>query len=298
MPSRASAATAEAQAAGRYDAEIVAMDTVKAGDRQGERRRHRAGGPRSRRMNATARTTTLDGLQSLQPVRGEGKVVTAGNASQAPPPSSDGASATDRHVRRRRPRGASCPPLGIFRGMAVAGCAAEEMGIGPVLRHPAPAGAPRAQRPRTSTCGKSTRPSPPSFSIAVTRSASIPKKTQRQWRRHLHRPPLRHERRPQWPAHVLIEGRRRGRQARRRLDVRRRRHGGRQDCSRSVGEARVIRPRCLVAKSCPVRAIPNPPSFRPPGRDPATARPRRERLCCVQGLGRAGCQPFCWHEGG
>ena len=59
----------------------------------------------------------------------------------------------------------------------------------------------------------------------------------------------------------------------------------------------MIRPRCLVAKSCPVRAIPNPPSFRPPGRDPATARPRRERLCCVpRTFGLRWDASLCWHE--
>ena len=75
--------------------------------------------------------TTLEGLQSLKPVRGEGKAVTAGNASQL----SDGASAvvvmSDAEAARR-----GLAPLGIFRGMAVAGCAPEEMGIGPVFAIP------------------------------------------------------------------------------------------------------------------------------------------------------------------
>jgi acetyl-CoA acetyltransferase family protein len=74
--------------------------------------------------------TTLEGLASLKPVI-EGGVVTAGNASQL----SDGASACvimDRALAERR----GLAPLGIYRGMAVAGCAPEEMGIGPVYAIP------------------------------------------------------------------------------------------------------------------------------------------------------------------
>jgi len=122
--------TAEAQRAGRYDAEIVAMDTVK-------QVTDKASGDVTEQAVTLSKDecnrpdTTLDGLQSLQPVRGEGKVVTAGNASQL----SDGASALivmsgDEAARRK------LSPLGIFRGMAVAGCAAEEMGIGPVFAIP------------------------------------------------------------------------------------------------------------------------------------------------------------------
>jgi acetyl-CoA acetyltransferase family protein len=74
--------------------------------------------------------TTLDGLQSLNPVI-EGGVVTAGNSSQL----SDGASASvlmERATAERR----GIQPLGIYHGMAVAGCAPEEMGIGPVFAIP------------------------------------------------------------------------------------------------------------------------------------------------------------------
>jgi acetyl-CoA C-acetyltransferase len=70
--------------------------------------------------------TTLESLQSLAPVI-DGGSVTAGNASQL----SDGASACvmmDRRVAERK----GLAPLGIYRGMAVAGCAPEEMGIGPI----------------------------------------------------------------------------------------------------------------------------------------------------------------------
>ena len=74
--------------------------------------------------------TTLEGLASLKPVI-EGGVVTAGNASQL----SDGASACvimERGLAERR----GLAPLGIYRGMAVAGCAPEEMGIGPIYAIP------------------------------------------------------------------------------------------------------------------------------------------------------------------
>jgi len=74
--------------------------------------------------------TTLAGLSSLAPVL-EGGSVTAGNASQL----SDGASAcvlADRRFAERH----DLQPLGIYRGMAVAGLAPEEMGIGPLLAVP------------------------------------------------------------------------------------------------------------------------------------------------------------------
>ncbi len=75
--------------------------------------------------------TTIEGLRSLKPVRGEGHVITAGNASQL----SDGASATvvmDSKLAEQR----GIKPLGIFKGLAVAGCEPDEMGIGPVFAVP------------------------------------------------------------------------------------------------------------------------------------------------------------------
>lgn len=74
--------------------------------------------------------TTLEGLANLKPVV-EGGVITAGNSSQL----SDGASAcvlVERTVAERR----GLKPLGIYRGIAVAGLAPEEMGIGPVFAVP------------------------------------------------------------------------------------------------------------------------------------------------------------------
>jgi acetyl-CoA C-acetyltransferase len=76
------------------------------------------------------RATTLEGLQSLKPVI-EGGTITAGNASQL----SDGSSAQlvmDAKVAERE----GLEPLGIYRGIAVAGCEPDEMGIGPVFAVP------------------------------------------------------------------------------------------------------------------------------------------------------------------
>jgi acetyl-CoA C-acetyltransferase len=75
--------------------------------------------------------TTPEGLTALKPVRGEGKTITAGNASQL----SDGASACVlMNSKLAEKRGLQ--PLGVFRGFAVAGCEPDEMGIGPVFAVP------------------------------------------------------------------------------------------------------------------------------------------------------------------
>jgi acetyl-CoA C-acetyltransferase len=75
--------------------------------------------------------TTLEGLAKLQPVRGPGNFVTAGNASQL----SDGAAALVlMEAKEAEKRGIK--PLGAFRGWAVAGCEPDEMGIGPVFAVP------------------------------------------------------------------------------------------------------------------------------------------------------------------
>ncbi|MDB5416943.1 MAG: acetyl-CoA C-acyltransferase [Phenylobacterium sp.] len=75
--------------------------------------------------------TTLEGLAKLQPVKGEGKFVTAGNASQL----SDGAAAVViMEAKEAERRGLE--PMGVFKGWAVAGCEPDEMGIGPVFAVP------------------------------------------------------------------------------------------------------------------------------------------------------------------
>ena len=76
-------------------------------------------------------STTLTGLAELQPVRGGEHFITAGNASQL----SDGASACvvmDAKLAEQR----NIEPLGIYKGLAVAGCEPDEMGIGPVFAVP------------------------------------------------------------------------------------------------------------------------------------------------------------------
>jgi acetyl-CoA acetyltransferase len=121
--------TALAQQAGRFDQEIVPFTTSMAVA-------DKATGAISYRDVTLERDegnrpdTALEGLSSLKPVL-EGGVITAGNASQL----SDGASACvlmDGQLAHRR----GLKPLGIYRGMAVAGCAPEEMGIGPIYAVP------------------------------------------------------------------------------------------------------------------------------------------------------------------
>src|SRR5215467_6349943 len=82
-------------------------------------------------------STTLPGLAALKPVFRDGQIVkegrfiTAGNASQL----SDGASASVlMEAKEAERRGLA--PLGAYRGIAVAGCAPDEMGIGPVFAVP------------------------------------------------------------------------------------------------------------------------------------------------------------------
>ena len=75
--------------------------------------------------------TTLEGLARLEPVKGPGKFVTAGNASQL----SDGAAAVVvMEAKEAERRGLQ--PLGAFKGWAIAGCQPDEMGIGPVFAVP------------------------------------------------------------------------------------------------------------------------------------------------------------------
>ena len=75
--------------------------------------------------------TTLEGLAKLNPVKGEGNFVTAGNASQL----SDGAAAVViMESKEAEKRGLE--PMGRFKGFAVAGCEPDEMGIGPIYAVP------------------------------------------------------------------------------------------------------------------------------------------------------------------
>lgn len=81
-------------------------------------------------------STTLEGLAALRTVLPDGSVtakstITAGNASQL----SDGASAAVLMEAAEASR-RGLEPLGAYRGIAVAGCAPDEMGIGPVFAVP------------------------------------------------------------------------------------------------------------------------------------------------------------------
>jgi acetyl-CoA C-acetyltransferase len=128
--------TAAAQAGGRLDAELVALPSVmKVADKE-------TGAVSDKPVTLTRdegnrADTTLAGLQSLKTVFAKGQrlqsgsFITAGNASQL----SDGASASVlMEAKQAEQRGLH--PLGIYRGMAVAGCDPDEMGIGPVFAVP------------------------------------------------------------------------------------------------------------------------------------------------------------------
>jgi acetyl-CoA C-acetyltransferase len=127
---------AAAQAAGKFDDEIVPITVTKAlFDKEGnETGKEEVTLARDEGIRAG---TTYEALAGLKPVfKGgmviqEGKHVTAGNASQL----SDGASAQvlmDLAAAQRE----GVPVLGIYRGFQVAGCGADEMGIGPVFAIP------------------------------------------------------------------------------------------------------------------------------------------------------------------
>ncbi len=81
--------------------------------------------------NCNRASTTLEGLAKLEPVKGPGQFITAGNASQL----SDGSSACVLMEAKEAER-RGLQPLGVFRGFAVAGCEPDEMGIGPVFAVP------------------------------------------------------------------------------------------------------------------------------------------------------------------
>ena len=123
------ARTARAQEANLFDDEIVPIDAVKI-VRNKETGEETTEAVTLSRDEGNRPGTTTDALARLKPVI-EGGLVTAGNASQL----SDGASAcVVMEAKLAEQRGLQ--PLGIYRGMAVAGNAPEEMGIGPVYAIP------------------------------------------------------------------------------------------------------------------------------------------------------------------
>lgn len=121
--------TAAAQAAGKFDDEIVPMAS-KMLFMDKETKQQSVHDVMLEKDEGNRPTTTLEGLVGLKPVI-EGGVITAGNASQL----SDGASASvimDSKLAEQR----GLSPLGAYRGMAVAGLEPDEMGIGPVYAIP------------------------------------------------------------------------------------------------------------------------------------------------------------------
>lgn len=122
--------TAAAQEAGRFADEIAPMEVTQAiKDKETGEVSHKTWTIESDECNRPS--TTLEALQKLRPVRGEGKFVTAGNASQL----SDGAAGLVMMSAKEADK-AGLEPLGAFRGFAVAGCEPDEMGIGPVYAVP------------------------------------------------------------------------------------------------------------------------------------------------------------------
>jgi acetyl-CoA C-acetyltransferase len=128
--------TAQAQADGRFDAEIVPLATTmlmtdKASGAVSEREitlsQDEGNRPQTRLEDLTAlKPVFKDGLSVK-----EGRFITAGNASQL----SDGAAAVVlMEAKEAEKRGLK--PLGAYRGIAVAGCEPDEMGIGPVFAVP------------------------------------------------------------------------------------------------------------------------------------------------------------------
>ena len=121
--------TAAAQQAGKFDDEIVPITSVMkvANKETGEISDAEVTLDKD---EGNRPSTNMEGLVGLKAVI-DGGTITAGNASQL----SDGASAAvvmDAKLAEQR----NITPLGIYRGLAVAGCEPDEMGIGPVFAVP------------------------------------------------------------------------------------------------------------------------------------------------------------------
>ena len=122
--------TAAAQAAGKFDDEIVACTaTMAVANKETGEVTHKE--VTLTKDEGNRADTTLEGLKSLKPVMGPDMNITAGNASQL----SDGSSASvlmEESVAAKK----GLTPLGRYVGMAVAGTEPDEMGIGPVYAIP------------------------------------------------------------------------------------------------------------------------------------------------------------------
>ena len=121
--------TAAGQEAGKFDDEIVPISASRA-IKDKETGEISYADVTLAKDEGNRPQTSLDGLANLNPVV-DGGSITAGNASQL----SDGASACvvmDLKIAEKR----GLEPLGVYRGMAVAGNEPEEMGIGPIYAIP------------------------------------------------------------------------------------------------------------------------------------------------------------------
>ncbi len=121
--------TAAAQAAGKFDQELAPMESSM-GVMDKETGKVSFKNVKLSKDEGNRPETNIEGLSGLKPVI-EGGCITAGNASQL----SDGASASvimDSKLAEQK----GLTPLGAYRGMAVAGCDPDEMGIGPVFAIP------------------------------------------------------------------------------------------------------------------------------------------------------------------
>jgi acetyl-CoA C-acetyltransferase len=122
--------TAAAQAAGKFDDEIVPMTaTMAVVNKETKEVTHKE--VTLSKDEGNRADTTLEGLQSLNPVMGPEMTITAGNASQL----SDGSSAMvlmEAGLAAKK----GLTPLGRYVGMAAAGTEPDEMGIGPVFAIP------------------------------------------------------------------------------------------------------------------------------------------------------------------
>ncbi len=122
--------TAAAQQAGRFDDELIPSTVTKLfTDKETGETTHQE--MTLERDECNRPNTNAAGLAALRPVMGEGGFITAGNASQL----SDGVSACVL-MERKQAEQRGLQPLGVYRGMAVAGCEPDEMGIGPVFAVP------------------------------------------------------------------------------------------------------------------------------------------------------------------
>jgi len=121
--------TAAAQEAGKFDQEIIAT-TTNMGVMNKETKEITYHDVTLSKDEGNRPTTNMGGLSGLRTVV-DGGVITAGNASQL----SDGASACilmESSLAAKQ----NITPLGIYRGIAVAGCEPDEMGIGPIFAIP------------------------------------------------------------------------------------------------------------------------------------------------------------------